>query len=148
MKYENIKNYKDAQFRRITGVKRDTFEKMVEIVSKAEKTVRSKGGPKPSLCVEDMVLATLEYLREYRTYAHIAVSYGLSESQIFRIIKWVEDTLIKCGLFSLPGKAALLSGGIEIDLKDVTESPIERPKKNMSATVTTLVRNGVTRKKG
>ena len=62
---------------------------MVEIVSEAEKAVRSKGGPKPSLRVEDMVLATLEYLREYRTYAHIAVSYGLSESQIFRVIKWV-----------------------------------------------------------
>jgi len=148
MKYENIKNYKESQFRRITGVKRATFEKMVEIVREAEKTIRSKGGRKPSLSVEDMVLATLEYLREYRTYAHIAVSYGLSESQIFRIIKRVEDTLIKCGLFSLPGKAALLSGEIEIDLKDVTESPIERPKKNTSATVTTPARNGVTRKKG
>ena len=77
MKYENIKKYKDAQFRRITGVKRATFEKMVEIVGEAEKAVRSKGGPKPSLSVEDMLLATLEYLREYRTYAHIAVSYGL-----------------------------------------------------------------------
>ena len=121
---------------------------MVEIVSEAEKAVRSKGGPKPSLRVEDMVLATLEYLREYRTYAHIAVSYGLSESQIYRVIKWVEDTLIKCGAFALPGKKALLSGEVEIDLKDVTESPIERPKKNMSATGTTPARNGVTRKKG
>jgi hypothetical protein len=44
---------------------------------------------------------------------------------------WVEDTLVKSGKFSLPGKKALLEDNeIEIILVDVTESPIERPKKN------------------
>ncbi len=37
MKYEIIKAYSDAHFRRITGVKRKTFEKMVEILTAAEK---------------------------------------------------------------------------------------------------------------
>ena len=32
MKYGIIKNYSDEQFRRITGVKRTTFEKMLEIL--------------------------------------------------------------------------------------------------------------------
>ncbi len=45
------------------------------------------------LSIEDLLLATLEYLREYRTYAHIAASYGIAESNIYRGIKWVEDTL-------------------------------------------------------
>ncbi|MCI5890317.1 MAG: IS5/IS1182 family transposase, partial [Lachnospira sp.] len=31
MKYEIIKEYSDKKFRRITGVKRATFEKMLEI---------------------------------------------------------------------------------------------------------------------
>ena len=35
MKYEKIVEYSDAQFRRITGVKRETFQKMVEILREA-----------------------------------------------------------------------------------------------------------------
>ena len=35
MKYEKIKKYKDEKYRRITGVKRKTFEKMVEILKTA-----------------------------------------------------------------------------------------------------------------
>jgi hypothetical protein len=44
----------------------------------------------------------------------------------------VEDTLIQSGDFQLPGKKALLEvNEIEIVIVDVTESPIERPKKTM-----------------
>jgi len=35
MKFENIKNYPDEKFRWIIGVKRTTFEKMLEILSVA-----------------------------------------------------------------------------------------------------------------
>ena len=68
MKYEIIKKYKEKQFRRITGVKRTTFEK-----SYAEK--HKKCVKKPKLSIENQLLATLEYLCEYRTYAHIAADY-------------------------------------------------------------------------
>ena len=75
---------------------------------------------------------TLEYLREYRTYFHISRSYGISESACYRNIRWVEDTLIKDGTFSLPGRKALLKSDVEYEvvLIDATETPIERPKKN------------------
>ena len=114
MKYKKLEKYTEEKFRRITGVKREPFEKMGEILKATESLRRSKGGPKPLLKVEDMLLATLEYLREYRTYAHIAPGYDLSESQIYRIVKWVEDVLIKSGKFRLPGKGALLTGEVEI----------------------------------
>ena len=43
----------------------------------------------------------------------------------------LRDTLIKDGTFSLPGKKALVEDdSIEVILVDVTECPIERPKKN------------------
>jgi len=137
MKYEKMLNYSDAKFRRITGVKRATFDKMLEILQVAEAIRHSKGGPKPKLTLENQLLATLEYLREYRTYAHIAVEYEVSESQIFRIIKRVEDILIKDGTFSLPGKKALLKSDVEFELIqiDVTESPIERPKRGKNSTI-------------
>ena len=135
MKYTNMKKLSEEQFRRITGVQKRTFEKMIEILRTAEAIRRAKGGPKPKLALEDMLLATLEYLREYRTYAHIAVGYGVSESQIFRIIKWVEDTLIRDGIFSLPGRKALLKSDMEYEviLIDATETPIERPKRGKNS---------------
>jgi len=66
----------------------------------------------------------------------IIKNYGVHESTIYRIIKWVENTLIKDGTFSLPGKKALLKSNIdyEVVLIDVAESPIERPKKNSEIT--------------
>ena len=131
MKYEKMKNYSEEKFRRITGVKRNTFKRMVEILTVAENQRRVKGGPKPKLTIENMLMAALEYWREYRTYAHISVDFEVSESQIFRIVKWVENVLIKDGTFSLPGKKALLESNIayEIVQIDATESPIERPKR-------------------
>jgi len=136
MKYENMKKYTDEKFRRITGVKRKTFGKMIEILQRAEAIRRSKGGPKPELTLENQLLATLEYLREYRTYAHVGANYDMSESQIFRIVRWVENTLSKDGTFALPGRKALLKSDVEYEviLIDGTESPIERPKKTDSGT--------------
>jgi hypothetical protein len=132
MKHENIKNLGNEKFRRLTGIKRTTFDKMVIIVKEANRKKKAKGGRRNKLQEEDMVLMTLEYLREYRTYFHIGQSYGLSESSAFKTIRWVEDTLIKHSDFALPGKKALLKSDTEYEtiLIDVTESPIERPKKN------------------
>lgn len=132
MKYETIKEYTEKQFRRITGVKRETFEKMVEILQKSYAQKHRRRGRKPKLSIEEQLLATLEYLREYRTYAHIAASYGIDESNIYRAIKWVEDVLIKDGTFSLPGRKELLKSEAEYEviLIDATETPIERPQKN------------------
>ena len=131
MKYEKIAWYTEENFRRITGVKKETFRKMVEIVRKSYEEKHKKKGRKLKLSIEDMILATLEYLREYRTYAHIAASYGIAESNMYRGIKWVEDTLISDGTFSLPSRKEVLekSAEYEIILVDATETPIERPKK-------------------
>ena len=132
MKFKKIKDFKESQFRRITGVKRKTFDKMVEIIKAEEKIKKAKGGRPNSLTIEDRILMTLEYLREYRTYAHIAASYGLSESNTFENIRGIENTLIKSKEFSLPGRKALKKNDneYEVILIDATESPIERPKKN------------------
>ena len=137
MKYEKIAEYSDAQFRRITGVKRETFQKMVEMLERAYAEKHRRRGRRPKLSIEDLLLATLEYLREYRTYAHIAASYGIAESNIYRGIKWVEETLIRDGTFSLPGRKAPLKSDMEYEviLVDATETPIERPKKSKNDTI-------------
>lgn len=136
MKYEIIKEYKEEQFRRITGVKRATFEKMVEILKKSYAEKHRKRGRNLKLSIENQLLAALEYWREYRTYAHIAASYGIAESNMYRNIKWIEETLIKDGTFSLLGKKELLKSDAEYEviLIDATETPVERPQKNKENT--------------
>ena len=132
MKYEKIKILSADQFRRVTGVLPKTFEKMVEILTIADQIKKAKGGRPSKLCIEDKLLMALEYVREYRSYIHIATSYGLSESNTFETIRWVENTLVKSKEFRLPGRKALLKSDYEFEvvLVDATESPIERPKKN------------------
>jgi len=110
---------------------------MVKILEKAMSKKLSRRGRKPTLSVEEVLLATLEYWREYRTYAHIAVSCGIYESNMYRLIKWVEDVLIKDGTFFLSGKKALLKSNAEYEVVqiDVTESPVERPKRGKNSTI-------------
>lgn len=136
MKYEIIKEYKEEQFRRITGVKIATFEKMIEILKKSYAEKHRKRGRNLKLSIENQLLAALEYWREYHTYAHIAVSYGIAESNMYWNIKWIEETLIKDGTFSLPGKKELLKSDAEYEaiLIDATETPVERPQKNKENT--------------
>ena len=130
-RYEEIKQFSEEQFRRLTGVKKETFRLMVEILVEVTSKRYRKAGRKSSLTMEDRLLMALEYLREYRTYFHLGSSYGLSESACYRTCRWVEDVLIKSGKFSLPGKKALLKSEIEYEviLIDTTETPIQRPKK-------------------
>lgn len=132
MKYDKIKSFTDEQFRRLTGIKRATFNKMIELLVAADVTKKSKGGRPNKLKIEDRLLMTLEYLREYRIYLHIAGSYGISESNTYETIKWIENTLIKHPEFRLPGRKALLKSDneFEVILIDATETPIQRPKKN------------------
>ena len=131
-KYDHLCKSSDGIFRRITGLKRETFIRLVDILESEYQRRMSKGGRPKKLSIPEMLLATLEYLREYRTYLHIAKSYGISESAAYKTIRWVEDTLVRHRDFSLPGRKALKKSEMsyEVILVDVTETPIERPKKN------------------
>ena len=125
----------DEQFRRLTGLKRPVFSDMIRVLHASQR--RRKGGNRRRLSLEACLLMTLEYWREYRTQFHIAHSYGVDEATVNRTIRWVEDTLIKSGAFSLPGKKALRTTDVEysVVLVDATETPIERLKKNSGVSI-------------
>ncbi|BBI18097.1 Uncharacterized protein NCS13_1_1902 [Neochlamydia sp. S13] len=95
MKFDKIEKLDDERFRPLTGVKRTTFDKMVQILQQADKAKKIKGGRKYKLSLENMLWMALEYMREYRTYFYISQSYGVSESSAYKAVKWIEDTLIK-----------------------------------------------------
>ena len=137
MKWESVKKLNPGQFKRLVGVKPKTFEEMVleakRISQFRRKKVKGKKrGPKEKLSWRDKVLMMLMYYREYRTFAHIAASYNISEAQCWRIITSLERYLIKSELFHLPGKKTLTKSDVEweVVIVDVSEHPIERPKKN------------------
>lgn len=90
---------------------------MLCIVKEAYARKKARGGRPNKLSIEDTLLMTLEYLREYRTYFHIGNTYGISESYAYKLIKWIEDVLIKSGKFSLPGKKELLKDESEYEAR-------------------------------
>ena len=120
----------EQEFKRRYGVSIQIFNDMVTVV-KAERMLKKTTGRKDKLSIEDQVLITLSYWREYRTFFHIGKDWGIHESTAFRIVRRVEDILIESRVFSLPGKKALIEKELSIDkiVIDVTEHEVERPEK-------------------
>ena len=131
MKYWQAIKLPSRKFKRLTGIKRQTFRLMVRLV-KAQQKQKKKLGRPSRLIVEDQVLVTLQYWREYRTYFHISKDWKIAESTVCRIVKKVENILIQSRKFSLPGKKTLWENSLKekLILMDVMESPIERPQKH------------------
>lgn len=129
MRYDKAKNLKDQDFKRFFGVKKETYETMCEVVK--EVMSQETRGRNSALSIQDQLLLTLSYWREYRTMFHLGQDYGIHESNVSRIIQKIEDILIKSGKFSLPSKRRLLEeNDLNYTIVDVTEMLIERPKKN------------------
>ena len=131
MNYEELQKLTPKDFKRYCGVHQETFKEMVKIV-KAEKVFHKKSGRPSKLCVEDQILMTLSYLREYPTFFHLGIKWGINESNSYRIVIRTEKILIKSGMFNLPGKKILnrnQNEEIETVVVDVSEHEIERPKK-------------------
>lgn len=133
MLYKNIKGLSSAHFKRLTGVKKEVFAQMHDCINKHKQFKRkhpTRGKP-PKLTNADKLLLLLMYYREYRSQFHIGITYGISESSVCEIIGEMESILIVDKRFHLPGKKTLLKdeNQYEVVLVDVTESPVERPKK-------------------
>ncbi len=58
MNYEASKQLTDARFKRLVGVQRTTFEEMLAVLKTAYQGKHAKGGRKPKLSLEDLLMAT------------------------------------------------------------------------------------------
>lgn len=135
MQYTDLQRLSATEFKRLCGVSRGTFADMIEVLRPHLERQGRRGGQN-KLSVEDQLLVALEYWREYRSQFHIATSWGLHETTVGRLIRKVEDLLVKCSKFRLPSKRYLYQPGWEwkVMMVDVSEIEIERPKKNRSVT--------------
>ena len=147
MQWKDIQHQSPSFFQRLVGVKKGVFRTMVGELkrlspSSAHKIKGKKRGPKPQLSKEDQVLMMLMHYRDYRTFFHIGVTYGISATQCWRLITETERLLIKSKIFHLSGKKKLLqNNNWEIVLVDVSEHAIERPKKSKDAIIQERKRN-------
>ena len=139
MRYKQAINLSNKDFKRLYGVSPETFQKMKEIVLEAK---IGKRGCHSKLSIADrtlreQILLTLQYWREYRTFFPIARDWGIHESTAWRIVRRIEDVLIKAEEFHLPSQRELRGNeeDIEVIVIDVAETEIERPKKNRKTTI-------------
>lgn len=128
---EKVAKLKDADFKQIIGINRKTFFEMVGVLQIAYLEKHKKRGRHTKLTIEEQLFMSLKYWRQYVTQKELAFEFSVGEATVHDTIVWVENTIVKSEKFSLPGKKVLLEENkIEVVLVDVTESPIERPKKN------------------
>jgi predicted DNA-binding protein YlxM (UPF0122 family) len=129
---KRIKKLKESEYQELFGVKKPTFDKMLEILEKEYVELHKQGGRAPRLSVLDKLVVMFGYYHDYRTMTNIAFDYDVSKSRISDAVKWVETTLINEGTFALPSKRELKKSDAEIVIAvvDVKEQETERPKKN------------------
>jgi len=137
IKYSKVRNLTDKDFKRVVGVKKETFKEMLKVVRKHYKDAKVKGGTNRALSTTDELLMMLEYYREYRTFKHLGVDYGVSESTAHYVVTKIEKILISHPQFhieKLQYTEPQDASNIEIMVVDVTESQCERPKKSRKST--------------
>ena len=66
MTYKQVKNLKDSKFKRLCRVKPQLFDEMRAIFVLKSPRIKQRG-EQPKSEIEDQLLITLEYWREYRT---------------------------------------------------------------------------------
>ena len=111
MKYWKARQLSSQKFRRLTGISPRTYRLMVRLV-KVKEAGKKKPGRPSKLRIEEQVLMVIQYWREYRSYYHIGLDWGISESAGCRTVHKIENTLIRSRKFSLPGKKKLLDSSL------------------------------------
>ncbi|VMQ66370.1 transposase-like protein, IS1381 ISSpn7 [Streptococcus pneumoniae] len=64
MNDEVSKQLSDSRFKILVGVQRTTFEEMLAVLKTAYQRKRAKGGRKSKLSLDDLLMVTIQYMRE------------------------------------------------------------------------------------
>ena len=133
-RYEQTITLNRSRFRRRTGVYPEVFADMLESLHDWHRR-KTRAGRPPALRLEEQLMLSLEFWREYRTFCHLGQDWGIHEATAHRAVVRVEDALLASGRFSLPSRRALHADTTvwTAVLVDVSEMPCERPKKTRNA---------------
>jgi len=127
--YERYKLKQPAEFTRLVGVSYGTFQIILDklnrqlVCYKAEKKIRGRGR-KSSFSIENQLLLTLIYLRQYHTFLQLGEMFSISESYAQKRYDFISRQLLRS--LAVPDKKTLETEDLTV-LIDVTEQAIERP---------------------
>ena len=130
--YQSTAQQSDSLFLRDVGVSKQTFQSLLDLIEAYiatghEKNPMKKRGLKSRLSIAQQLLLTLTYLRHYPTFAKLGKEFCISESYANKIYHRIVDILVR--VLPMKNKKELLTANLETILIDVTEQPIERPKR-------------------
>jgi len=137
-KFDKLMELKDKElFRLLTGVTKEVFIKMLEVLLEEYTEIhKNKGGNPKGTPVGLKLVIALEYWREYRGMRQMAFDYAMPTSTLCDCILWVENILSKSAEFQIEElkekfkRREDLGCPINVVLIDVEEQPIERPTEN------------------
>lgn len=127
--FETYKIMKSAEFTRLVGVNYGTFEIILaklknEITRYLQQDLMRQRGLKSSLSIEDQLLLTFIYLRQYHTFLQLGKLFSISESYAQKRYTFITKRLLK--VLDIPNDKMLTTEKLQV-IADVTEQPIERP---------------------
>jgi len=78
-RYEKAAKLKPEDFKQIIGVKRETFDEMVEVLNEAYVLKHVRGGRKRKLQMPDQLFMSLKYWRQYVTQKELTFEFEVGE---------------------------------------------------------------------
>jgi hypothetical protein len=128
--YARISKY-PYNFRRITGLRLETFEKLVlqvrPVFEKLEAIKLRHGRLSHLPTLEDKLLCVLMYYRTYISHVFLGYLFNLHNSNICRLLRKMEPLLAK--KISIKKDRSLTAEKVLKLLADVSEQPTQRPSK-------------------
>lgn len=130
--YQNYQKFNHHKFERMIGLKQNQFSFLLDLFKEyVELNINGdwdKRGCKGNFALQDKLLLTFRYLRDYSTFLVLGNEFGISESYAYKIFTKVSESLVK--ILKLPNIESLNGLDLGNILIDVSEQETERPKKN------------------
>lgn len=127
-----VKQQLPEDFLRDVGISLDNFIHLVKKIKDFQTLEKKKNslryrGQSPSISLEDRLLLTLRYLRDYPTFFQLGKQFGISESYANKIYHNILSILIN--VLEFKNRKELYLKELQSIAIDVSEQPIERPVK-------------------
>ena len=134
--FEKYQQQSRDNFVRTVGLSLEQFQSLVELIKvylqdQKQNCPLSRRGLKSKLSMENQLLLTLLYRRDYPTFIKLGLQFGLSESYANKIYHKISTIMVK--ILHVKNRQALLEDNLETRVVDVTEQPLERPQKGQKA---------------
>ena len=91
---------KPSCYNTLIGFKREVFNNKLACLKQTQATIHQRGSRKLKIGMLNLLMATLQYLKEYHIYEQIAVDFGIHEGTLIHKSHYYKKpkTIIHCCL--------------------------------------------------